>query len=98
MSEPVVIQWEQVKMSGVPLEHWLATISSPVRSVIFASVSRSTLGQWFVNFSPKGRGLREPVTHFPYPSREKAVAHIERWGRAHWQTIPLWKHPQDRRI
>ena len=56
MSDAVAITWEQVKMSGVPLDHWLASIASPARSVIFASVSRSLQGQWGVDFSPKGRG------------------------------------------
>lgn len=43
-------------MSGVPLDHWLATIVSPSRSVIFASVSRTPFGQWGGRLQPEGAG------------------------------------------
>jgi hypothetical protein len=85
MSAPSV-EWNQVNMSGKPLPHWLATVAG---SVIFASVSQQPSGSWCVNFSPKGRGLREPISyHYPYATREKAMAHVERWAAHHWATLP----------
>lgn len=73
-------------MSGQPLDHWLATVPG---SVVFASVSKRLDGTWSVNFSPKGRGLREPISYFyPYMTREKAMRHVERWASYHWQSLP----------
>lgn len=73
-------------MSGQPLNHWMATVPG---SVCFASVSQRLDGTWCVNFSPKGRGLHEPITYrYPYLTREKAMAHVERWAACHWRSVP----------
>jgi hypothetical protein len=94
MCEEVVIEWERVSMSGVPLDHWLARVHSPARSVVFASVNQTLRGDWKVNFTPKGRGIDKPITYVTgYKTLEKAQRHIERWGRAHWRTLPPWVPP-----
>ena len=80
------VQWTQVTMSGQPLNHWMATVPG---SVCFASVSQRLDGTWCVNFSPKGRDLRDPISyHYPYATREKAKAHVERWAHFHWAKVP----------
>lgn len=90
MSVPSV-QWNQVSMSGKLLPHWLATVAD---SVVFASVSQHPHGHWMVNFSPKGRGLHEPISyHGPYSSREKAMGQVERWASFHWRSLPKSKPP-----
>lgn len=94
MSERPAIEWEQVKMSGTPLPHWMARVATEPRSVVFASVNRMLDGNWKVNFSPKGRGLRDPITYVgPYLTREKAMKHVERWACFHWAKVP----PEPRR-
>lgn len=78
-------------MSGQLLDHWMATVAG---SVVFASVSKRPDGTWCVNFSPKGRGLREPISyHYPYATREKAMAHVERWAGYHWARVPKAEPP-----
>jgi hypothetical protein len=82
------IEWEQVTMSGQALDHWMARVAAP-RSVVFASVNRMLDGNWKVNFSPKGRGLHDPITYVgPYLTREKAMKHVERWAHFHWAKVP----------
>jgi len=76
------------------LDHWTAAIAEPFVSVVFASVSKSLDGTWKVIFTPRGRGSDEPWRYIgPYRTREKAMAHVERWARAHWATVPRWSHP-----
>lgn len=76
-------------MSGKPLTHWLARLSGPPRSVVFASVSQTLHGTWFVNVSPKGRGLENPIFYRgPYLTREKAMSQAERWASYHGHKVP----------
>ena len=76
-------------MSGRALDHWMARVATTPPSVCFASVNKMLNGQWKVNFSPKGRALRDPITYAgPYLTREKAMAHVERWAACHWRSVP----------
>lgn len=89
MSDRPAIEWEQVKMSGTPLPHWMARVIGASRSVVFASVNLTLYGTWKINFSPKGRGLRDPITYIEgYPNREKAMYHVERWAAHHGHRVP----------
>ncbi|PXV60648.1 hypothetical protein SAMN04487785_102376 [Dyella jiangningensis] len=73
-------------MSGQPLDHWLATLPG---SVCFASVNMRIDGTWKVNLMPKGDGLNViPIYSQPYRTREKAMAHVERWAHYHWRKVP----------
>ncbi|WP_162207401.1 hypothetical protein [Dyella japonica] len=93
----MTINWEQVQLGGKPREHYMATVAAPFKSVSFASVNQMLDGQWKVNFTPKGRGLREPITyHGPYLTKEKAMQHVERWAKYHWRSVPAWVPPDSR--
>ncbi len=98
MSDHVVIQWDQPKVSGVTLEaRWYGHVVDPVKTIQYALVAQSIQGQWYACVWPKGRLSDGPEFYAKYASLWKAKAQLERWTRCHWRTIPLWKHPQDRR-
>jgi len=91
MSDAPKVQWEQMTMSGKPLDHWLATLPG---SVCFASVNMRVDGTWKVNLTPKGRDIRTiPIYSDPYLTREKAMAHVEKWAKYHWRTVPMAERP-----
>lgn len=89
MYERQAVEWEQVKMSRQLLDHWMARVPGPPRSVAFASVNLTLYGTWKINFSPKGRGLHDPITYIDgYLTREKAMKHVECWARHHGRWVP----------
>lgn len=94
MRDPVKAEWNQVLLSGHPLPQWHARLPGPPQSVIFALVSETLMGTWYVTFSPNGRGLKEPLYYRgPYLTREKAMRQAEKWASYHGHKVPAQPPP-----
>lgn len=93
--EPYRLEWQQMSMGGVLHDRWVARITSPHLSVEFATIGWAELRDlWVLRFMPAGTGVRCPIFYGDYRTKEKAMAHVERWALHHWRRVPVWVHPQ----
>lgn len=81
------IEWAQrSKDSAI-----FARLMASVQSEVFASVGAHLKGGHVLMLSRKGRGADLSAYRTArYQSREKAMAHAERWVLSRWRHIPLF--------